>query len=199
MARALSTEKRTLILEKAKQLFGEAGFANTSVSDVAAACDLPVGSIYTYFTNKEDIVRAIVEEGWSDLRERLRVELGKRERVEDQLELLVGRFFPELLADSDLITILLSEAMEYTGIEEKINELVELFEQILAPLVKSRSEFASYNRINLEAALMVYFLGTLNAVRITNARSLSVRPEDIIEFLRLTIKNVLGLEIGKQP
>ncbi len=185
-----------MIMEQAKKLFGEAGFAATSVSDVATACELPVGSIYTYFTNKEELVRAIVEEGWNDLRARLHEALATEESIEEKLELLVGTFFPELLADSDLITILLSEAVEFTGLEEKINELVELFEGILMPLIRSRPQFEEYRRSNLEAALMVYFLGTLEAVRITRASSLNVKPEDIIGFLRMTIQNVLGLKLN---
>jgi AcrR family transcriptional regulator len=195
MARALNVEKRTLILEKAKELFADAGFAPTTVADVAAACEVPVGSIYTYFKNKEEIVRAIVDEGWDDLRTRLVAELHDTERVEDKLELLVGRFLPELFADSNLITILLSEAVDYTGLEEKINEIVTLFEQILKPVMGTRPELQVYNRATFEAALLVYFLGTLDAVRLARTSSLDVTTEDIIEFLRLMIRNSLGLEL----
>lgn len=194
MARALSAEKRLLIMEKAKELFARNGFAATSVADVAAASDLPVGSIYTYFTNKEDLVREIVDQGWADLRTRLLAELETTIRIEEQLELIVGRFFPELLADSNLITILLSEAVEYTGLEDKVDELVALLERLLGPYVSALPDTA-LRRSNLETALLVYFLGAMDAMRVANRSRLNISAGDIISFLRMAIRNATGLEL----
>jgi AcrR family transcriptional regulator len=195
MARALSEEKRLLILLQAKTLFARHGFSATSVADVAKACDLPVGSIYTYFTNKEEIVRAIVEEGWEDLRVRLKQALGGAATPEAKMSLIINRFLPELLADSSFITILLSEAVEHTRLEEKAVELVALFEGILAPIAASRPELERFSRVNLAAALLVYFLGALDAVRLSSMSDLNVTADDVLEFLRLTVRNILGLSI----
>ena len=195
MARALSGEKRQLILHQSKELFARAGFAATSVADVARACGLPVGSIYTYFTNKEEIVRAIVEEGWEDLRARLAEALEQTTTPDEKMRLLLDRFLPELLADSNLIKILLSEAIEHTRLEAKVEELVSLFDSILAPLAAAGPGLAGFSRANLESALLVYFLGVLDAVRISSTSSLRVTPEDILEFLRLTVRNTLGLDV----
>lgn len=196
MARALSEEKRTLILQQSKELFARDGFATTSVADVARACNLPVGSIYTYFTNKEEIVRAIVEEGWADLRSRLVEAMKDLNRPEEKMSLLLDRFLPELLADSQLITILLSEAIAHTRLEEKVEELVSLFDSILAPIADSGPPgLRNFSRTNLESALLVYFLGVLDAVRISAASSLDIRAEDILDFLRLTVRNTLGLDV----
>lgn len=195
MARQPSREKRHLILAQAKELFAQNGFRSTSVADVARACELPVGSIYTYFANKEGLVLAIVEEGWEDLRARFRAELEHAVTTEEQLRLVIDRFLPELLADSDLITILLSEAIEYTHLEAKLGELVTLFEEMLAPVARTSEGLAGFTRRNLESALLVYFLGVLDAVRISAASSLDVRREDILDFLKLTIRNSLGIRL----
>ena len=195
MARALSEEKRRLIMQQSKELFARKGFATTSVADVAKSCRLPVGSIYTYFTNKEELVRAIVEEGWEDLDARLTEALEHASTPTEKIRLLLDRFLPELLADSDLITILLSEAVEQTRLEEKVERLVSLFDSILAPLAAEGSGLAGFTRSNLEAALLVYFLGVLDAVRISSVSSLKTTPKDILDFLRLTVRNTLDLEI----
>lgn len=195
MARALSEEKRQLILEQSKTLFAQNGFGATSVADIARACQLPVGSIYTYFTNKEQLVRAIVEEGWEDLRTRLHEALAQTSTVEEKLRLLLDRFLPELLNDSHLITILLSEAIEYTRLEEKVEDLVTLLDGILAPFASTSPGLKRFSRANLEAALLVYFLGMLDAVRISSASSLDIRPDDVLDFLRLTISNTLGVSV----
>jgi len=195
MARALSGEKRQLILRHAKELFARNGFAATSVADVARSSQLPVGSIYTYFTNKEQLVRAIVEEGWEDLRARLHTALERTSTPDEKMRLLLDRFLPELLADSDLITILLSEAIQYTRIEDKLEELVSLFDAILAPIANTGPGLTGFTRTNLESALLVYFLGVLDAVRISAASSLEVKPDDVLDFLRVTVRNTLGLDV----
>ena len=195
MARALSVEKRQLILEQSKQLFARNGFAATSVADVAKACKLPVGSIYTYFTNKEQLVRAIVEEGWDDLRLRLAEAIEHTSSPDEKMKLILDRFLPELLADSSLITILLSEAIEYTRLEEKVEELVSLFDSILAPVAEQRPGLECFSRKNLEAAILVYFLGVLDAVRISSESGLGVSTDDILGFLKLTVHNTLDLSV----
>ncbi|MFW5743201.1 MAG: TetR/AcrR family transcriptional regulator [Spirochaetota bacterium] len=195
MARALSVEKRQLILDQSKQLFARNGFAATSVADVAKACKLPVGSIYTYFTNKEQLVRAIVEEGWDDLRLRLAEAIERISSPDEKMKLLLDRFLPELLADSSLITILLSEAIEYTRLEEKVEELVSLFDSILAPVARQRPGLEGFSRKNLEAAILVYFLGVLDAVRISSESGLGVSTDDILGFLKLTVHNTLDLSV----
>lgn len=195
MARALSGEKRRLIIQQSKELFARKGFAPTSVADVARACQLPVGSIYTYFTNKDDLVRAIVQEGWEDLNIRLTEALEEASSPTEKIRLLLDRFLPELLADSDLITILLSEAVEHTRLEEKLERLVSLFDSILAPVAATRPGLAGFTRTNLESALLVYFLGVLDAVRISSVSSLKTTPEDILDFLRQTVRNTLDLDV----
>lgn len=62
MAKMKSEKRRMLILKTAKGLFSKHGFFNTSISDIVKACGLPVGSIYTYFSSKEGIVKTIVDD-----------------------------------------------------------------------------------------------------------------------------------------
>ncbi|MFP4114472.1 MAG: TetR/AcrR family transcriptional regulator [Spirochaetota bacterium] len=195
MPRSLSGEKRQLIIRQSKELFARNGFAATSVADVARACELPVGSIYTYFTNKEDLVRAIVEEGWEDLRVRLREAMAQTSSVDEKMRLILDRFLPELLGDSQLITILFSEAIEYTRLEEKVEELVSLMDSVLAPVAKDVPGLVGFSRQNLEVALLVYFLGVLDAIRITSASSLRIQAGDVLAFLKLTVRNTLGLDV----
>ena len=78
MARERDEGKRLAILAAAKRLFASRGFHGGSVSDLAHEVDLPVGSIYTYFENKEAIVAAIVAKDLADMRAKLRKVLPPR-------------------------------------------------------------------------------------------------------------------------
>ena len=195
MARALSEEKRHLIMEESKRLFAEKGFAATSVADIARVAGLPVGSIYTYFENKEEVIKAIVEEGWVDLRDRLAAALGEVETPAARIELLVNKFLPELLTDVDFITILLSEGIPYTRIQEKLSDLSTLVNASLTPLAASGTGLKDFSSTDMEAALMVFFLGIMDAVRISRVTSLEITPEDVLAFVRLMIRNALGVAV----
>jgi len=195
MARALSNEKRIVIVETAKRLFAEQGFAATSVADIARIAELPVGSIYTYFSSKEGLIRAIVDEGWADFRSRLQESFATTESPEEMFGLLLDVFLPELLADLDFITILLTEGIVYTRIEEKAQELTVLISSIFTPIISQAPSLKDFTPTDMEAALLVYFLGVLGAVRIAKAANLSITSSDVLAFLRLSIRNGLGVAI----
>lgn len=195
MARALSSEKRNAIVETSKRLFAQRGFGATSVADIARDAEVPVGSIYTYFTSKEDLVRSIVDEGWSDLSERLKDSLASAQGWKEQIRLLLETFLPELLADLDFITILLTEGIEYTRMEEKAQELSALISSVIGPIAQQAPNLKGFTDINMEVALFVYLLGILGTVRISRAIDLSVTTADVLDFLRQTIQNALGVEL----
>jgi len=195
MARALSNEKRNTIIETAKRLFAEGGFAATSVADIARVAELPVGSIYTYFSSKDELIRSIVDDGWADFRSRLRESFATTESPEEIFRLLLDTFLPELLDDLDFITILLTEGIVYTRIEEKAQELSTIISSVFAPITRQAPSLRDFTEKDMEAALLVYFLGVLGAVRIAKAANLSTTSADVLAFLRLSIRNGLGVAI----
>jgi len=62
------TEKKEKILATALQLFAEEGYASTSTSKVAKVAGVSEGLIFRHFTNKEGLLKAIIEEGQQRLK-----------------------------------------------------------------------------------------------------------------------------------
>jgi TetR/AcrR family transcriptional repressor of uid operon len=187
--------KRSLILQTAKALFAHRGFHNTSVADIAREAELPVGSLYTYFSSKEEVVRVIVEEGWSDLSERLEVAMTTAGEAEGKLAVLIDDFLPALFNDVDLINILLSEAIEHTHIEEKIGRISSLIHEIIRE-IGARQEPPRVLPENMaRAGLVVYFLGVLDAVRISRVAGTDVTVAEILAFVRQTVESTLDVRI----
>lgn len=56
-------ERPEEIVTAAFQVFGEKGFAAARLDDIAARAGVSKGAIYLYFATKEDIFRAVVEQG----------------------------------------------------------------------------------------------------------------------------------------
>lgn len=51
---------RAAILDAARQLFQEQGFESTSIAQIAEAADSGVGTLYGYFSNKDDILHEVL-------------------------------------------------------------------------------------------------------------------------------------------
>lgn len=55
------TDKRVRLIEAAKVLIREKGFNETTLADIAAKADVPLGNVYYYFKTKEAIGEAVIE------------------------------------------------------------------------------------------------------------------------------------------
>jgi AcrR family transcriptional regulator len=59
--------RRERLIAVAMELFGEHGFAGTSVRDIALAAGVKMGSIYNFFADKRDLHAAAVEKAYGAL------------------------------------------------------------------------------------------------------------------------------------
>ncbi len=193
MARSKDEQKRSAIQQTAKALFARDGFYNTSIQDIVHESGLSVGTIYNYFDNKDGIVRSIVEEGWEVFRDRLRLAVADSADTETALAVVIDRFVPKLLEDVDLITILLTEAVEHTGIETKLGELRDL----IGPLIAATPAVGELSRTELETSIMVYFVGILDSARIAETTKIDITVDDIIQLLRTTIERSLNVTLPR--
>ena len=193
MAREKDENKRIAVLQSSKLLFSSKGFVNTSIADIVRETGMSVGTIYTYFKSKDEIVRAIVEEGWRSLYSRVEAAMAGAENTQARLQLLVENFLPELLQDLPLINILLSEAIDYTRLEEKVETLTDLVFSLLKTDRPEAPGWPGVSRQMLRTGLIVVFLGVLNAVKIARRSSLGIRTEDIIGFVDVMARGALGV------
>ena len=92
---------------------------------------MPVGTIYTYFKKKDDILTAILDEGWTDLAFSLERIAGLKKSGIERLTIIVEEFLPVILEDLALINILLTEAIELTRIEEKMDRITDIIFSII--------------------------------------------------------------------
>lgn len=61
-----TTSKRDTIKAEALKLFAERGVDAVSVQDIATACAMAKPNLYAHFKSKDDLVRALFEEGYRD-------------------------------------------------------------------------------------------------------------------------------------
>jgi AcrR family transcriptional regulator len=198
MARAKDVNKRAVIVQSCKGLFARNGFVATSISDIVRETGFPVGTIYTYFKCKEDIVRAITDEGWAELDEKLSQLMHSAGSDSEKLGILIEKFLPELLHDLDLIQILLGEAVRYTRIGEKLDKITEIIAGLIQSTAHDPETLRKFPFNTLKAGLLVYFLGIMNAVRICRTATLGVGDRDILDFVTRTVEESLVIRLKKK-
>src|SRR4029077_16288320 len=75
-------QNRAVILDAARRVFAEMGFATATVRDIIRATPLASGTFYNYFKSKEEVFQAIHDETALKIRPRLREERNRAETVE---------------------------------------------------------------------------------------------------------------------
>jgi TetR/AcrR family transcriptional regulator, transcriptional repressor for nem operon len=59
-AKAARGGKRERLIEAARQVFHAQGVESTTLAEIAAAADVPVGNVYYYFKTKDELVEAAI-------------------------------------------------------------------------------------------------------------------------------------------
>lgn len=109
----MSSTTRERILDEAMRLFGQQGYAATSIAKIEAAAGLTpgAGGIYHHFASKEEVLGAGIERQLSRLgalRE-IRQVLGSLGDLEAELTLTARYVMAELDSESELLRILASD------------------------------------------------------------------------------------------
>jgi len=69
-AQTVLPNKRERLVEAAKLAFYHQGFATTTLADVAALAEVPLGNVYYYFRTKHDLLAAVVDAHLGGIRAR---------------------------------------------------------------------------------------------------------------------------------
>jgi AcrR family transcriptional regulator len=69
---ARTSDKRERLVESAKDLIHEHGYNQTTLADIAEAAGVPLGNVYYYFTTKEEIATAVIDERVQEICAKLR-------------------------------------------------------------------------------------------------------------------------------
>lgn len=87
-----SFKPRERILAAALKLFVDQGYFNTNVPDLSRESKCSVGSIYHTFKNKEEVAKALYQEGLSAFRSALFGAIEHEEDIEQIIKILVQSF-----------------------------------------------------------------------------------------------------------
>ncbi len=132
MARRSDGAKRARLVEKALEVFGDRGFRGTTIKRIAGRAGIAAGSVYTYFKDKDDLIRATLDEGWSAFLaslDALAVSPGPFART---LGRLLDTGFAELERRLALVRGIVLEPDRRDALRGRVDELCRRVERIFA-------------------------------------------------------------------
>jgi len=134
MARQLDDGKRHNILDAARIQFGERGFKSTTIKEIADTAEVAPGSIYTYFTDKEDLFRATVEAGWDEFNKEMHRIITLPGSYRHKLERVIIFGFDLLKRLYPILRGMLSEAARLNLLQKNIDLLCRDLEGLLTQI-----------------------------------------------------------------
>src|SRR6516165_9574335 len=90
--------KRERLVAAARDALHRQGAESTTLADIAAAADVPVGNVYYYFKTKDDLIEAAIDSQMKEIQELLRV-LDELRTPQARLKALIAR----LGGEADLV------------------------------------------------------------------------------------------------
>jgi len=152
-----STDKRQQILEATIRVLRERGLSGLKVEDVAKAAEVGKGTVYLYFRDKRDLLRALVEYRtlgfYADAERITRLARPFHERLKE----LLARRFAFIDEWRGLWAAVAAEAVERDAKEAWLRGLHERYQRILEAFIadgQARGEVRTDLDVTLTAAAL---------------------------------------------
>ena len=114
MARKRVGNKRERIIAAAARLFGEKGYHDTTTAEIAESAGVAAGTIYIYFSSKEELLVAVFEEFLGQHMERLREGVELEPTPKKKLDRLLSLGLKLMQDNPDSARIFLSQLRQST-------------------------------------------------------------------------------------
>ena len=136
----LSSEEK--IIEAARKLFTQKGFAATKTRDIAEEADSNLALLNYYFRSKQNLFQIIIEKEFEELFGIITPILSNKEiSLEEKIETLVSSYTKLLLGNPDLPFFVLSEIKDNDFIAKRVKQNAEILSQ---PIIENQLREGGY-------------------------------------------------------
>jgi AcrR family transcriptional regulator len=102
---------RNAILDAAEEVFAERGFHVARIHDVADRARMAVGTIYNHFGQKEDVLRALIEERTADMLRSFSPSVADPAHFEDRLAARLERLLAYVAAHKNFYSLAIEHGL----------------------------------------------------------------------------------------
>lgn len=186
-------DKKQVIKQHAADVMAEYGYFGTTPKMIAARAGIAVGTIYLYFSSKEEILDYLFEEEFTK-RKNFLVGINQKEySLYQKLERFLDFHFAELMENKSVGTVLIQESTnpqlhKLGGIRKFITELPEIFADMLLEAYQ-KGEIRELDVHFIANVLFHSIRGAVMHVEQGNLHRVYERKEELKRFIWHAIKN----------
>ena len=182
MARKKDTNVRDGILHSAIQVFGERGFESTTIKSIAARQGISPGTVYVYFSGKEQLFRRAVEEGWAEFLAEIRRIVSAPRHLRARFETILDFCFASLQTALPLMRGMLFDARQRDLLQINLDKLVDLLEGLAREVALREAEPSGLEPKLCRLQIRTTVLGVLASVALAQDHAV---PREISGFKEL--------------
>jgi AcrR family transcriptional regulator len=173
------------ILEAARQVFGRRGFAAASMEEISGVAGLAKGTLYLYYRSKQDLYRAALHAGLTDLCERLEAGVEAAPSLLDRIRAFVTLKVEYFESHRDFFRIYSAElGLASTGIcERPFRDLCQRQVRLLERALKADVATGAVRRLRPESAANAIFDLTRGVITRRLLGWAGSRLEDDVDFV----------------
>jgi TetR/AcrR family fatty acid metabolism transcriptional regulator len=197
MARKRVGNKREKIIGAAGRLFGEKGYHNTTTAEIAEAAGVAAGTIYIYFTSKEELLVAVFEEFLGTHMERLRQGIADERGPEAKIRCLMNLGLKLMQENPTSARIFLSQLRQSPYMIKMVaKRSSRAYKDIIVSILEEGERTGMCRTINVESTASMLFGAFQNVVLDWVADDCSYplvdRAEELASFVLLGVCRQLG-------
>lgn len=170
------------IFEASVSIILDKGYDNLTMNDVAGRVGIATGTIYNYFTNKEELFLYIYERLHDVVGEKMQLILDKKDSPVKILEEYINTALSFGSEYRIIIDIARQKGIKIKNIE-KIEFLVHGIEKIIEKCIELR-EIRPVNALKTAKLFFLYLVGYIELSIHSENNELLINPIDLIELLR---------------
>jgi len=187
MARPKDTGMKQGILSAAFRIFGERGFGGTTIKQIAGALEISPGSVYTYFSGKEDLFRCVVEQGWRDFLEEIRNIATAPKRLKERFEDTLDYCFKSLRQALPLLRGMLFDSRQRRLLQRNLELLCQLLEHLIVESLERGPHRVLPLEEHVRTQIRINVFGVLSSVALAQEEA----QEEEIEAVKGAVKYLL--------
>lgn len=196
----LTTKTQKKMIDVARELFAKRGKKNVTMNDIATSADKGRRTIYTYFKNKDEIYKAVIEEELNFVYEQLwlvsKKDLSPKEKLTEHILTHLDAIKVAVTRNGTLRSDFFQDISEVERVRRKIDvKEIILIRQILDAGIQT-NEFKPLN-LNLSASIILYSLKGLEVPYIKQNISpdFERNKREVVDFVLRSIKKELHYHI----
>lgn len=180
-------DKRTRLVQAATSVFAEKGYASTRVADIAERAEIGKGTVYEYFSSKEELLFAVFESMNQAITSRMNAVLDDDEPTQEQLFNLLRLGAEVITEQRELQPVVLDfwAASRGGGFENNYRQAVvasyTLYRKLIADFIRDGQKNEKF-RSDVDAdALAATVVATVDGLGIQLYFDQSIDPRRVTE------------------